>query len=315
MKYKNFQKEKEDWNLPKIIKGNASSYYKNNNYFNIQRDINNLIKNPGYNKINLNNFFSKKKTDNNVLNKNITNLKNNSNKSNENNNYETFFPNVFKSFEFKSNRNRPSKTLEKIINKNLIKNKPKTSKIQENLINQRNKIQSENINRNKNIIIDGRIFGPNFQDEGDIIIDYYTKKKFYLDYDKMMITSFQKIKDQLKIKEKKIIELNNKIRDYKNEIEQLYEKIDEINNTKEKDNKKEIEELQEKGRIEIEKIGSELNKYIDENNKIKKENEILQMKNKELEEEIKEIKLKHQSQEKVNNEEIMSIYKRVKLVN
>jgi hypothetical protein len=39
MKYKNFQKEKEDLNLPKIIKGNASSYYKNNNYFNIQRDL------------------------------------------------------------------------------------------------------------------------------------------------------------------------------------------------------------------------------------------------------------------------------------
>jgi ubiquitin C-terminal hydrolase len=75
-----------------------------------------------------------------------------------------------------------------------------------------------------------------------------------------------------------------------------------------------MEELQEKGRIELEKIESELNKYIDENNKIKKENEMLLMKNKELEKEIKKIKLKYQSQEKVNNEEIMSIYKNPTLI-
>ena len=71
-----------------------------------------------------------------------------------------------------------------------------------------------------------------------------------------------------------------------------------------------MEELKEKGRIEIEKIESELNKYIDENNKLKKENEILLMKNKELEKEIKEIKLKYHSQEEVNNQELMTIYKK-----
>ena len=143
--------------------------------------------------MNSNNFFSKKETDNNVLIKNNNKLKNNSNKSKGNNNYETFLPNVFNSYEYKSNRNLPSKTLEKIGNKNLVKSKPKTSNIQENLIYQRNKIRSENIIRNNNIFIDGRIFGPNVKDEGDII-DYYTKKKFYLDYDKMIITSFQKKK-------------------------------------------------------------------------------------------------------------------------
>jgi hypothetical protein len=143
--------------------------------------------------MNSNNLFSKKETDNNVLIKNNNNLKNNSNKSKGNNNYETFLPNVFNSYEYKSNRNRPSKTLEKIVKKNLIKNKPKTSNIQEDLIYQRNKIRSENIIRNNDIFIDGRIFVPNFKDEGDII-NYYTKKKFYLDYDKMIITSFQKKK-------------------------------------------------------------------------------------------------------------------------
>ncbi len=75
-----------------------------------------------------------------------------------------------------------------------------------------------------------------------------------------------------------------------------------------------MEEPKEKRRIELEKNESELNKYIDENNKIKKENEILLMKNKELEKEIKEIKLRYHSLEKVNNEELITIYKKPTLI-
>ena len=70
-----------------------------------------------------------------------------------------------------------------------------------------------------------------------------------------------------------------------------------------------MEDLQKQGNIEIEQINSKLNKYIDENNQIKHDNKILSMKNKELEEEIKEIKSKYQSQERINNEEIITVCK------
>ena len=185
-------------------------------------------------------------------------------------------------------------SLENIINKDLIENKVKTPNIQENLINQKNKIQIENNNISNFKIIDGKIFDKNYKEEGDLI-GYYKKKKLYLDSNKgikELITKFKELKDKLKIKEKNIIELNNKIKEYESKIKQLNKSINEFKE-KEKDIEKKMEELKEKGRIEIEKIESELNKYIDENNKLKKENEILLMKNKELEKEIKEIKLKY----------------------
>ena len=94
----------------------------------------------------------------------------------------------------------------------------KIPNIRENLINQRYKIQSESNNRN-NIIIDGRIFGHNFQEKRDII-NYNNEKKFYLNSKRMI--------EEL-IKER-------------NKIKQLNKNTDEID-TKEKDIKKEMEEL------------------------------------------------------------------------
>ena len=112
-------------------------------------------------------------------------------------------------------------SLEKIIKKDLIENKVKTPNIQENLINQRYKIQSENNNIFNFKYIDGKIFGKNYKEEGDLI-DYYRKKKLYLDNDRnikeLIITTFKELKDKLKIKEKNIIELNNKIKEYESII-------------------------------------------------------------------------------------------------
>ena len=219
MKYINFQKEKEDLDLQKNIKGKTSSYTKDKIYFNIQRDINKYnFKSPRYKNIILNNILSIKENNNNTLNKNINIFKNNSKKSKDNdNNLGKFTPKVYNSFEFKSNRNRPLNSLEKIINKDLIESKVKTPKIQENLINQRYKIQSENNNIFNFKYIDGKIFGKNYKEEGDLI-DYYRKKKLYLDNDRnikeLIITTFKELKDKLKIKEKNIIELNNKIKEY-----------------------------------------------------------------------------------------------------
>ena len=148
MKNKIFQKEKGEWDLDKIIRGKTSSYTIDYDFRNIQRNIIEYkLKSLRYKNIILNNIFSIEENDNNDLNKNINIFKNNSNKSKDNNNdYGIFLPNVFNSFEYKSNRNRPLYSLEKIINKDLIENKVKTPNIQENLINQRNKIQSENNN-------------------------------------------------------------------------------------------------------------------------------------------------------------------------
>ena len=322
MKYNFHQKEKDDLDLLKIMRGNTSSYNKNHIYNNMQKDINKYnFQSSRYKRIIINNIFSNREIDNNALSKNVNNLKNNLSlpkDNNNNNNYKIYPPNLFNSYEYKSSRNHRLNDLEKIINKNIIENKVKTPNIQENLINQRYKNQSENTNRNNFKFIDGKILDKNFQEEGDI--DYYQKKKLYLvDKDKKMkeliTTSFQEIKEKLVIKEKNIIELNNKIKEYEkdkqnyeNKIELLNEKIDEINR-REKETKKEMEELQKKGNIEIEQIKSKLNKYIDENNQIKHDNKILSLKNKELEEEIKEIKSKYQSQERINNEEIITVCK------
>ena len=108
MKNKNFQKEKGEWDLDKIIRGKtSSSYTKDNDFPNIQRNINKYkLKSPRYKNIILNNIFPIEENDNNALNKNINIFKNNSNKSKDNNNdYKIFPPNVFNSFEYKSHRN------------------------------------------------------------------------------------------------------------------------------------------------------------------------------------------------------------------
>ena len=315
MKYNYNQKEKE-WDLSNIIKGNSSSYTKNNIYYNIQKNIN-KFGSSRYKSIKLNDIFFNKGFDNNDLIKNINNLEYNLNKSKDNNNNSRINPpNIFNSFEYKDNRYSHLNSLEKIINNNIIENKVEKTNIQEYLIDPRNKIRSENIKRNNLKIIDGSIFDTNSQEERDII-DYFKKKKFYRDNDRRIMelirAPFQELKDKLVVKEKNIIELNNKIKEYKennqkyeNKIDQLNEKIDEMN-ARERGIKKEMEEIQAQGRKEIDKIKSELNEYIDENIKIKQENKILSMKNKILEEEIKESNLKTQSQEKVNKEEIMTI--------
>ena len=245
MKYNFFQKEKDNLDLSKIMRGNTSSYNKNYIYNNIQKDINKYnFQSSRYKRIIINNIFSNREIDNNALSKNVNNLKNNlsipkDNNNNNNNNYKIYPPNLFNSYEYKSSRNHRLNDLEKIINKNIIENKVKTPNIQENLINQRYKNQSENTNRNNFKFIDGKILDKNFQEDGDI--DYYQKKKLYLkDNDKkikeLITTSFQEIKEKLAIKEKNIIELNNKIKEYEkdkqnyeNKIKLLNEKIDEIN--------------------------------------------------------------------------------------
>ena len=139
MKYKNFLKEKEDWDLQKNKRGKTLEYTKDTDFSNIKRNIIKYnFKSPRYRNIILNNIISIKENDNNDLNKNINIFKNNSKKSKDNNNnYGIIPPNVFNSFEYKSNRNRPLHSLEKIIKKDLIENKVKTPNIQENLINQR----------------------------------------------------------------------------------------------------------------------------------------------------------------------------------
>ena len=87
MKNINFQKEKGEWDLDKIIRGKTSSYTKDNDFPNIQRNINKYkLKSPRYKNIILNNIFSIEENDNNDLNKNINIFKNNSNKSKDNNN-------------------------------------------------------------------------------------------------------------------------------------------------------------------------------------------------------------------------------------
>ena len=255
MDSKNYQKEKEDCHLPYIIRGKTSSYTKDKIYFNMEKDTYNYqFKSPIYNNNIYNNIFSIKEIDNKIFNKKNNNFRYNFHKSKDNkNNYGIISQKVFNSFEYKSKRKHRLNS--------------RIPNIRENLINQRYKIQSESNNRN-NIIIDGRIFGSNSQEKGDIIL-YNNEKKFYL--------------NSIRMTEELIKE--------KNKINKLNKNIDEID-TKEKDIKKEMEELL----------------------KIKNEYEILTMKNKELEKEIEEIKLKYQSQEKVNNEELMAIYKKPTLI-
>ena len=255
MDSKNYQKEKEDCHLPNIIRGKTSSYTKDKIYFNMEKDTYNYqFKSPIYNNNIYNNIFSIKEIDNKIFNKKNNNFRYNFHKSKDNkNNYGIISQKVFNSFEYKSKRKHRLNS--------------RIPNIRENLINQRYKIQSESNNRN-HIIIDGRIFGHNFQEKRDII-NYNNEKKFYL--------------NSIRMTEELIKE--------KNKINKLNKNIDEID-TKEKDIKKEMEELL----------------------KIKNEYEILTMKNKELEKEIEEIKLKYQSQEKVNSEELMAIYKKPTLI-
>ena len=286
----NFKKVKEDSDFFKILEDNLSSDLESFAY-------NNRLK-ERFNTIDFNNFENSRlrKTKPNLFNNDYysNNLNAKRNISKYNNKYVLYPPNKFNSFEHKSKKNSDLKNLEKIMNKNLIKNKFRTPAIQEN-ITIKNKTKIENIKK--------------------IINGINNKKK-----EKLISTPFHGVKDKLIVKDKdkdNIIELYNKLKEYEkdkqkyeNNINQLNEKI----NTREKNIRKEIEELQEKGRIEIEKIKSELNKYINENIKIKEENKMLSMKNKELEEEIKEIKSKYQSQERITNEEILKAYKNPTLI-
>ena len=243
MDSKNYQKEKEDCHLPNIIRGKTSSYTKDKIYFNMEKDTYNYqFKSPIYNNNIYNNIFSIKEIDNKIFNKKNNNFRYNFHKSKDNkNNYGIISQKVFNSFEYKSKRKHRLNS--------------RIPNIRENLINQRYKIQSESNNRN-NIIIDGRIFGSNSQEKGDIIL-YNNEKKFYLN-SKRMIEELIKERNKIKQLNKNTDEIGTKEKDIKKEMEELLKIKNEyeILTMKNKELEKEIEEIKLKYQSQ-EKVNNE----------------------------------------------------------